>query len=385
MLPSAGMFRFSFRSLPLFHVILALVAAEAFQIWSAARSSDGRAANPAAWALIAVVVTAGIAGLFGLTSWPAAPPLIVFLTLIAVLWWYAHVALPRNAAPKAWLLPPVTFIAFFATYLTVPAHSAISRFGFDADLNQPWPLERDRLYLSLYRSPPQHYKVNQTNHWFGTVLRPGSTSMFAGVHMINGYSPVGPSGITRLLDFGTHGHINPPRAREIVLPEAAPGGLLEQLGIDGLIVAWDFEMPAPLPGNWESVYSGWEGEIFHRQVPLPHVRALPNDQFSGAAVRIIENSRHRVIAEITPAEADKPTRVIFSRPYFPGYRASLNGAALPVTSLQGLAPVVEIPAGQSGGLELRYRPRSATLGGSVAAATLLTMAVFAVRFRQQRS
>ena len=382
MLPSAGMFRFSFRSLPLFHVILALVAAEAFQIWSAGRGSAGRAANPAKWALVAVVLTGTIATAFGLTKWPAAPPLVVLLVLIAALWWFAHAALPRSGSAQPWLVPLVTFMSLFATYLAVPAHSAVSLFGFDADLNQPYPLERDRLYLSLYRSPPQHYKVTQTNRWFGTVLRPGSTSMFAGVHLINGYSPFGPAGITRLLDFGTHGHINPPRVREIVLPEAGPGGLLEQLGIDGIIVAWDFEMPAPLPANWESVYSSWEGEVFHREVPLPHVRALPDDQFSGAGVRIIENTRHRVIAEITPAEADKPTRLIFSRPYFPGYQAKLNGTALPVSSLQGLAPVVAIPPGQSGRVELVYRPRSATLGGAIAGVTLLVIATMALVLRR---
>jgi uncharacterized membrane protein YfhO len=130
-----------------------------------------------------------------------------------------------------------------------------------------------------------------------------------------------------------------------------------------------------LPNEWASAFSDDEAQVFHRLVPLPHVRVLDADTGSGAAVRLIENTRHRVIAEITPNESARPTTIIFSRPYFPGYRAKLNGSALPVRSLQGLAPTVEIPPGQSGRLELAYRPRSVTVGGAVAGASVLAIAI----------
>jgi hypothetical protein len=159
---------------------------------------------------------------------------------------------------------------------------------------------------------------------------------------------------------------------EVVLPEAGPNGLLAKLGIDGILVARDVTLPSPLPENWQLVHSAWEGEVWHRDVALRHVRALPDERFANAAVTIIENSRHRVIAEVVPADASRPVSVVFSRAFFSGYRATLNGRPLPVTSLQGLAPTVELPAGQGGRIELVYRPRAVTLGGTIAGLSIVS-------------
>ncbi|MDQ6654653.1 MAG: hypothetical protein M3Y80_02410, partial [Verrucomicrobiota bacterium] len=375
MMPSAGMFRFSFRSLALFHVVLALAAAEAFRAWA----SDG---EPVGGSRSAVTLGGGWAVLLAIGMAMATriaggggEVCFIFQALAAAWWLAARVWLHRDPA-QAWLLPLVTFIALLATYLALPMHSAVSRFGFDANLNAVAPLDPDRLYLSIYQDPTEHYRGDQTGGWFGTITRPGSTSMFAGVHLINGYTPVGPAGIARLLDFGTHGHINPPRISDVVLPEAGPDGLLAKLGIDGLLVASDEPLPAPLPPGWRMVHSTWEGEVWHRDTALPHVRALPDEQFGGADITLVENSRQRVRADVKPNDAARPVRIVFSRPYFPGYHATLNGRLLDLNSLNGLAPTVELPAGEGGRLELIYRPRAVTLGSAIVAASLLAAGVW---------
>jgi hypothetical protein len=291
--------------------------------------------------------------------------------IIALVWWLVEAAPNEYRPAAAWALPVVTFAALLATYLALPAHSTISRFAFESNLNDPSPLDRERLYLSLYLAPPMHYRGDQTGPWFGSVTRPGSTSLFAGVPFINGYTPVGPAGIARLLDLGTHGHINPPRTAEVVLPEAGPDGLLAKLGIDGIIVARDVALLQDLPGNWKWVHGSWEGDVWHRDVDLPHVRALPGERFADASVKIIENSRQRVVAEVSSSDVTRPVLLAFSRAYFPGYRATLNGERVPVTSLEGLAPTLELPAGRSGRVELIYRPRAVTLGGSIAGLSIL--------------
>ncbi|MGI8820205.1 MAG: hypothetical protein ACR2ID_04965 [Chthoniobacterales bacterium] len=370
MLPSAGAFRFSFRSLALFHLVLALAAAEAVRVWQLDRNRNAGAgwsvSNPGLWALVLALGAAAAAG------W--SPPALI-LVLIALLWWLAAGSAPEHSAAAAWLLPVVTSLALLASYLTVPLHSAVSRFGFNANLNSVAPLDSARLYLSIYRSPTECYRGDQTGGWFGTITRPGSTGMFAGVHLINGYTPVGPAGIGRLLDFGTHGQINPPRLAEIVLPEAGAGGLLAKLGIDGLLVASDEPLPAPLPPDWKLVQSTWEGEVWHRQDALPHVRALADERFGDATVKMIENTRQRVVADVTPNDPTRPMLITFSRAYFSGYHATLNGKPLTVTSLQGLAPTVELPAGNGGQLELFYRPRAVTAGAAVAGLSVLAAAV----------
>jgi hypothetical protein len=49
----------------------------------------------------------------------------------------------------------------------------------------------------------------------------------------------------------------------------------------------------------------------------------------------------------------------------------LNGERLPVTSFEGLAPTLELPAGRSGRVELVYRPRAVSLGGAIAGFSIL--------------
>ncbi|MGZ5004785.1 MAG: hypothetical protein ACXWG7_04420, partial [Chthoniobacterales bacterium] len=223
------------------------------------------------------------------------------------------------------------------------------------------------------------YRVGMTGAPFGAVVRPGSTSMFGGVRLVNGYTPIAPAGVARFFDCGTHGLINPAKVGEIVLPEAKAGGLLEKLGIDGIIVARDFYLPAPLPNEWKLVHSEWEGDVYHREDGLPAVRALPDENHTDASVQIVKNSRQKVVADILPNESTRPTLIAFSRPYFPGYRATLNGDVLPVTSLRGLAPTVEIAAGRSGRIELVYRPRAVVWGGMIALVSAI-IGVIAVVF-----
>ena len=58
--------------------------------------------------------------------------------------------------------------------------------------------------------------------------------------------------------------------------------------------------------------------------------------------------------------------IAFSRPYFCGYRAWINGRALPVRSIRNLIPLVEIPRGARGNIVLAYRPSWLIYGGAVA-------------------
>ncbi len=56
-LPSASVFRWSFRWLPMFHLALALVAAEALQRAHVFKTGPGLLGNPGFWACALVLVT----------------------------------------------------------------------------------------------------------------------------------------------------------------------------------------------------------------------------------------------------------------------------------------------------------------------------------------
>ena len=336
--------------------------------------------TPGLFAVVLLGLTWIAASLFGLTTPKTNLPLI--LLCCAVIWWFGDLFLEGRG--KSWLPPLISFVTLLATYLGLDPHAPVAHYDFSDNLNSSAPLDPNRLYLSLYVTPQFSYRVGKPGGPFGAVVRPGSTSMYGGVHLINGYTPIAPAGVARFFNCATHGQVDPAKIREIAIPEAVAGGLLEKLGIDGIIVARDFQLPRSLPNEWKLAYSEREGDVYHREQALPSARALTDENHAEAKVQIVENSRLRIVADVIPNELTNSSLVIFSRPYFPGYRASLNGQPLPVTSLQGLAPMVEIPAGESGRLELVYRPRAVIWGGTLSGLSVVVATALWAVSRKER-
>ena len=91
--------------------------------------------------------------------------------------------------------------------------------------------------MSFYREADQFYRDWQTPPGFGSLVRMGSTGMYAGVHMINGYTPILPAGAGKMLNIETHGNVPLPDGDDLLKEDAAgPGGMLDELGVDGLVI-----------------------------------------------------------------------------------------------------------------------------------------------------
>jgi hypothetical protein len=237
-------------------------------------------------------------------------------------------------------------------------------------LLDPVPLDPTRLYLSIYPEAESNYRIEKKPGPVGQLARPGSTSMWAGLHFLNGYSPILPAGIAREFDFRIHGEINSHEAEYLVWAQSNSNGLLAQLGVDGLVVAWDSGLDPALGPDWEFVTSTEEGGLYHRiGPPLPRVRSVtsidskPNEQFVAATVSEIGDSRNYVTAEVDVPSGGSPALVTFSRPYFRGYEARLSQRRLRVDSYRNLFPIVEVPSGSHGELVLTYRPGWLIFGG----------------------
>jgi uncharacterized membrane protein YfhO len=77
--------------------------------------------------------------------------------------------------------------------------------------------------------------------------------------------------------------------------------------------------------------------------------------------------------------------IAFSRPFFAGYRARINGNNLAVFSERNLIPLVEVPAGTRGRLTLFYRPNWLIYGTAIAitsAIIWIVSAILALVFRR---
>ncbi len=405
MLPSAGVFRWSFRWLPLFHLALALAGAEALRLWREAKN-DALVAfvkwweHPATWATglsgLAVLLTPLIGARYeGVVRQPALVPLALFGVSLA--WWLGVSRLPRASNLRRWLPAAATLGTLVVSYALLPTNPRVPRYPFTGNLADPAPLSRERLYLAYTDSPFIKYHGPAMPSGFGAVLRPGSTAMFGEIHLVNGYTPIRAAGVAQRFKLETHGQIDYPHLGEFLRPEiTGPDGLLARMGVDGLIVAGDlpFHDGPGMPTEWEEVFRSNEGAVYHRRGGVrPEVSAWKlrepggPEEFGAAQIEVREDSRQRVEARVAVAAADvgKPVLVAFRRPYFPGYHATFNGKAVPVGSYQGLLPTVELPAGvATGDLVLYYRPGAVVLGGGVVLLTIIVVLVIVYATKRRR-
>ena len=379
MLPSANVFRWSFRWLPFFHLILALCAVEALQKRSGTPDPQSLFARPGVLAFVLVAVVAIAMSIFHTGGAYAFPFTWIFLVLGAV-WMFAEHFSRNRELVRAWTPAGVTFVALFATYLCIPPNCGVPKYNLDQKLTEAAPLDPQRLYLSISPPPELSYRVEKKPEPVGQIVRPGSTSMWAGLRFINGYSPILPAGVARAFGFAIHGEIEPNTGKYLLEEQAGPRGELAQLGVDGIVVAREVEAEPKPDSEWQLASSTDEGRVYHRRgEPFPRVRSVtsidsrPNDQFISATISGIDDSRNRVEADVGVPSDGHPALLTFSRPFFRGYEARLGDKKLAVDSYRGLIPVVEVPAGWHGRLVLSYRPWWLVCGGVVAVASCMVL------------
>ncbi len=380
MIPTAGLFRWSFRWLPFFHLVLAICAAEALRILS-------RSPIPAT-AMLALTAITAIAMVILRTTGSNAFPLTWIFLVLAGIWSLSAIWL-RSSEFQKWPPVVITFLAFLATYMYIPTNCGVPRYNFSQELLKPAPLDSGRLYLSIYPWAELTYCEGNKPQPVGEVLRPGSTPMWAGLHFINGYSPIRAAGVARQFATSIHGEINPAVGSYLLNNQAGKDGELALLGVDGIVVARELDITPQPSSEWESVLTTDEGRVFHRRgAPFARVRSItsinsrPGEQFAPATVLRINDLRNRAEADVDVPSGDRPSLLTFSRPYFRGYQARLGNRKLAVTSYRGLFPIVELPAGAHGRLTLIYRPAWLIWGSATAIGCALVI-VLTFTMRQQ--
>ncbi|MEY2520242.1 MAG: hypothetical protein QOF24_2001 [Verrucomicrobiota bacterium] len=384
MLPSANVFRWSFRWLPFLHVVLALCAAESLRMFAESKTVVMR--RPGVIGFVLTVIMVAVALCIGANGDHAFP--FIWITLgIGAVW----ALLEMFPIIQTWTPAVLTAASLLATYLCISPNCGVPKYHLSQRLTQPSPLDQQRLYLSIYPPPEHAYRVEKKAGPLGEVVRPGSTSMWGGVPFINGYSPIRPAGVAREFNFSIHGEIDFAIAKRLLESEAGPDGEMARLGIDGVIVAPEMQLIPPAD-EWGSVYSSTEGIVYHRRgPPLPRARSVikidsrPNEQFATADVSRIVNGRNRLEMDVRVPLGDKPALLTISRPFFHGYRARLGDRSLQVVSYRGLMPVIEVPAGMHGRLRLYYRPYWLVWCAVLSGASLLFIIGAAIKAKTGRT
>ena len=375
MIPTAGVFRWSFRWLPLLHLVLALCAAEALVLFSQKQRLF------AAFLMLLLVIMVIIGSLFLRTGGERLFPL-AWIFLGHALGWLLVELLPLNLLCE-WIPVAVVFAALLATYICIPPNSGVPKYNLSQSLLEPQPLDPHRLYLSVYPPPENFYRIEAKPAPVGQIVRLGSTSMWAGLRFVNGYSPIRPAGAAREFASAIHGEVDPDLAQWLLQHQAGENGLLERIGIDGIIVAREFDFTPQPAAEWELATEADEARVFHRHgQAMPMVRSV---NFSGknsiAEITDVVAGRNWVRASVVAPDGDRPALIAVSRPFFPGYRALIDRRNLAVFSERNLIPLIGIPPGTHGRLTLYYRPDWLIYGSALAitsAAIWIISAFFAI-------
>ena len=178
--------------------------------------------------------------------------------------------------------------------------------------------------------------------------------------------------MAREFKFAIHGEIDPEVSANLLANEAGREGGLANLGVDAIVVAQELELEPQPPSEWQLAVVTGEGRVYYRKgSPRAVVRSItsigsrPNEEFVRARISRIEDSRNRVTVDVEVPDGEGPALLAFSRPYFRGYQAHLDGKRLLVDFHRGLFPVVQLPQGSHGRLVLTYRPAWLVYGGAV--------------------
>ncbi len=357
---------------------MVLCAAEALQIVTSRAGLKPFLRGAPVFALVLVALTTGASFLFGANGQYARSGRNLHDSHDC---WHGSARTFRCATLREWAPAAVAFGVLLSTYLVIPPNCGVPKYNLSQDLLKAAPLDPARLYLSVYPAAEIIYRTESKPRPIGQITRPGSTSMLAGLHFVNGYSPILASGVAKEFGFAIHGEFDWATQKKLLEEEAGGGGLLDRLGVDGIVVASESGL-RPLPVNeWDVAVRSEEGIVYHRHLPSDKVTLLMSYDAASTGLRSVRGyvsafheSRTSVSAVIT-SSAPIGKEVSFSRPYFRGYHASLDGREVPITAWKGLSPQVDLPPGLEDKVVLTYRPWWLVWGGAAAICCLVVLLI----------
>jgi hypothetical protein len=426
MLPGIPPFRWPFRWLPAVHVLLVIAAAQLLRSGKTSPTLDDRQ-DTSGYRILRWSGILGIGLVALIVALEPADLRLLILALVAVVS-CSTLILARSAKLDASLVFGVGVLANMAApWLLQPRRVATPYWTVDACAAHLARTPPSDLYFGLY--PWGALMTSKPGKGRGGCLAPGNLPMVFQRHFIGGYSPLMVEGLNKVLDMQVHGELGISGLRDALETWARPGSLFDRWGVAGLVVpkaSWFSAFDGRLAGHgWQPVEDVGDGMIWRRKELRPkppllssieRVRFAPNAvaarsglllyegrewlfvpsnarseaargnevSYASAAIELHASAPPRVEARVKTS-ASAPALVVLHRPYYPGYRATFDGAPLELGRADAVLVAFELPPGRDGNLVIEYAPWGTRPLGVFAAAAGLAALLAAFGYDVSRS
>ncbi|MEU2177298.1 MULTISPECIES: hypothetical protein [Nocardia] len=197
---------------------------------------------------------------------------------------------------------------------------------------------------------------------------------------VNGYTPSGHFYFGELLCMRWDGSVCPDAYRRMFAPEPTTGRpLVDLMNLDRVVLQRALFPDAPgqpAPEGWKWVdYPGHERYIAVLErvgglISTTNGRVTDAEKVSATSISETDTTSR---VRVSSAEGG---RVVFARLGWPGYRVTLDGKSLPITTVAKSFIAVDVPAGtQNAELVLTWRPPGWKIGIAAAVAGVLGLGV----------
>ena len=406
MLPGAGPFRFSFRWLPLWHLLLAIVGICGLQTVLRRR---GWTLPLLAMAFICFLLGLHAAsGFKGMGIYGAGMLVLSFATAALEVKW-------RKFAVS--MLVVVALFNSTSFYKLIYHDEDVPLWNFGDYLQDMAPFSPDKTYFSTFTSPEVFARNRMVDERLpsSTLFRPGNTMFYSGVRFINGYTAMFPRSLHRLLGLGHLGEVEID-LNALLARESGPDGLLGHYGVDGIVGFRGTMLPLTRDGQWRVVAEEGPDVLIERVKPIgaparaaAQIVHLPNDDAVTHAIMRRKQPRMPVIvtgdsprevcrtvriesaenepnvsrAVIDASGCDAPSLIVFSRIWQNGFQARFEGKTAQLVKVDATMPGVVVPPHSRGTVVLRYWPRELTIGIVIALAGALLLAGYSISFTRR--
>ncbi|MEU6191440.1 hypothetical protein [Nocardia sp. NPDC047038] len=330
-------------------------------LWVRSFSADP---HDAIWHVIAALVLAALVAAvvwLGRTKGTAAACALTIVAMFPIAYFQVDAAQPT---PMSWNLPTKRSEAMAA----FPDFAGNTIQLGDRGLLQPQDKSIEAAYGSLV---------------FGNYARGLE------LNYVNGYTPSGHFYFGELLCMRWDGSVCPDAYRRMFAPEPTTGRpLVDLMNLDRVVVQRALFPDAPgrpAPEGWTWVeYPGHERYIAVLERvggPISTTNGRVTATQKATATSISETDTTSRV-RVSSAEGG---RVVFARLGWPGYRVTLNGKSLPITTVAKSFIAVDVPAGtQDAELVLTWRPPGWKIGIAAVVAGVLGIGVLQWLFVRSR-